>query len=591
MPIRAPLKQGVRLAHPAGVLSLIRVVAAIAALATGACSTPTETKQPIGTSCAGQNAFCASGLCVSVDTATSICSRPCTADSDCPSGNLCGSVPSAGKVCLPGGLAGRCRNDKECSAGFLCDTSVGVCYVPVPVSRPACAPCTSSLQCPQGGFCRQDGNAQSCTSPCSTDGTCAAGYKCVSVTGATGMQCVPDNMTQNCGPAEGLCGPCRTDADCGGTGSSCVRNLASNETFCGTPCHASSDCPSSFNCTDLSGVGTGPNVCVPNSGTCVGYCDSTDPATVRLQCGFAPSCDLTSRTCEPKMDGTLCAACMTDDDCVSPPNHPTNPNASCLESTCENCPFKGQRFCSQPCSDADGGSACPEGFTCAQVGTDPSSPSFCVPDTGSCSAGAGVLGDDCTAVGPDACISGLCISIGTSSECSERCTSSADCGDPAFQCCATTASGDAFDCTQGPGPAGGICAPTGGEAGADCSRGPCYGSLCLDLGTAQVCSKQCSSSTDCPQNFTCRQGQEQQGNGATTQVQVCFPNGGGGLGADCTFGPAACQSALCLEKASGNICTQICSAATMCPAGYRCLSEALSTNSATKMTICVPNSL
>jgi hypothetical protein len=29
----------------------------------------------------------------------------------------------------------------------------------------------------------------------------------------------------------------------------------------------------------------------------------------------------------------------------------------------------------------------------------------------------------------------------------------------------------------------------------------------------------------------------------------------------------------------------------MCPAGYRCLSEALSTNSATKMTICVPNSL
>lgn len=54
------------------------------------------------------------------------------------------------------------------------------------------------------------------------------------------------------------------------------------------------------------------------------------------------------------------------------------------------------------------------------------------------------------------------------------------------------------------------------------------------------------------------------------RVQVCFPRGGQQVGADCTFGPAVCAEALCLERKAGDVCTKECKDAGACPEGWSC---------------------
>ncbi len=548
------------------------------------CAAPVSTKLATGEVCNGSNAACASNLCLKVDTDTSLCTSICKTDSQCPTGYLCTDSGTVGQVCLPVGLNGACKSNQDCSAGFICDTTADRCYIPV--SRTLCSPCTSSLQCPHGGFCRNDASAQTCTTPCSGAADCPSGYTCTAVTGATGTQCVPDNAANTCSPDMGLCASCNDDFECGGGGNACVQNLASHEQFCGTSCKTSSDCPSNFNCSDLSGIGNGPNVCVPNSGTCMGYCDSTAAADVLRECGLAATCNLMTRTCTPKTDGSLCAACNTDDDCAAT-------GGSCLVNNCTNCPFKGQKFCSNQCQVSSGASACPLGFTCGQLGTGTGAPAFCLPNSGSCRAGQGAIGDDCTALGPAACASGICLGLGTESVCSVSCTATADCGRADFQCCALSADGSTFNCTATVGSAGGVCAPIGGAPGADCSPGqpPCYNGVCLDLGTASVCTLTCTDDASCTSvlpGFSCKTGEQQNGDGTQTSVKVCFPNGGGGTGANCDFGPAACQSGLCLTKETGNVCTQACSSSAPCPSGYSCRMEVLAATPTMTSSVCVP---
>jgi hypothetical protein len=548
-----------------------------------ACSSTPAAKQPLGADCQGQNTACASGQCLTIDSATSVCTKDCRANADCPTGLLCDSLPQGGKVCLPVGLNGRCSSDMDCSAGFRCDTDSNSCYIPV--TRTLCAPCTSSKQCPMGGICRgTDSQDLFCTVPCDASGTCPSGFSCAAVDGATAKQCVPSNATQSCTPGKGLCAPCRNNSECGGAKDECVRNLASNERFCGTNCKVDADCPMNFSCTDLSGQGLGPNQCVPNSGTCKLYCDSNDPAAVRLECGFGSSCDTTGRTCKQSTDGSLCAACETDDDCAS-----HNPGSSCLKNNCTDCAFKGETFCSVPCAqDSD----CHDsGFACSTVGS-AAGGLYCLPKSGSCHAGAGKLGDDCTAVGADACRSGLCLELGASALCSASCAATADCGQRDFQCCARTGTNrDQFDCSAAIGAAGAVCVPVGGGIGSDCSPGqpPCFEGVCLDLGTARLCTKECPTGTMCPTGFSCRHGQRPRSDGAAPdEVPVCFPDGGGDIGADCTFGPPACRSGLCLKKTSGNVCTASCDNGATCPSGFKCRSVLLS-DSDTKMSlVCVP---
>jgi hypothetical protein len=565
----------------------IRCLMAASVLWLSACTNSETSKRAIGAECLGDDDLCASGQCFVVDSATSICSKGCSADTDCPDGFLCDAVKGEEKVCLPRGLGGRCLEDTDCAAGFRCDTESSRCYIPV--TRTLCAPCTSSKQCPAGGVCRGADGEQFCSTPCGDGDTCPSGFVCEAVPGATAKQCLRNNEARSCVVGKGLCGGCRTNAECGGEQDFCVRNLASNETFCGTNCTSDKDCPTNFTCMDLSGQGFGPNQCVPNSNTCKRYCDTDEPAMVRIQCGFGATCNVASRECVQATDGTLCAACESDDDCAS-----RVAGSRCLENTCPNCPYRGERFCSAECTPGSGGGqgSCQDGFTCAAVG-DATGLNFCLPNAGSCKAGAGKLGDDCSGGGADNCRTGLCLAMGLTSMCSARCTTTDECGDPGFRCCARTGTaGNQFDCDAAIGEAGGVCAPVGGTIGADCSVGqaPCFEGVCLDLGTARVCAPECPAGATCPSGFSCRKGLLPKGDGTSEEIPVCFPDGGGDVGADCTFGPAACRSGYCLKKGSGNICTALCSVDAPCPEDFSCKEIELSTDSTKTAEVCVPKS-
>jgi hypothetical protein len=76
-------------------------------------------------------------------------------------------------------------------------------------------------------------------------------------------------------------------------------------------------------------------------------------------------------------------------------------------------------------------------------------------------------------------------------------------------------------------------------------------------------------SAGCPSGFTCRDAQALGADGGSAQ-SICFPNGGGKAGADCTFGPAACESGYCIRKDSGPVCTVECTDDTGCPTDWTC---------------------
>ena len=132
----------------------------------------------------------------------------------------------------------------------------------------------------------------------------------------------------------------------------------------------------------------------------------------------------------------------------------------------------------------------------------------------------------------------------------------------------------------------GICAPSGGLFGDDCTpgRAPCQCGTCLDLGTARLCTVSCAAG--CPEGFSCRTASTQDG---VEQREVCFPNGGGQPGAACDFGPAACETGLCIRKDSGPLCTSACAGADECPEGWSC--ELLAAVDERSVQACLPPSL
>ena len=563
-------------------------LAVVCALALSACGGGTAKKQgPIGSDCAvGRDTACTSNKCLVLDTSTAYCTQACQAAADCPQGYLCAGAPTGGSVCQQLGAGGVCGQDDDCPAGLKCDVPGAHCYIPV--TRSACGPCTSDLQC-GGGSCHAESTGEHfCAVRCSA-GSCAAGFAC------TGGLCLPSSGS--CRGGRKVCAPCAGDIECGGPGDLCVRNLQSQETFCGKACTADSDCTKNFSCVDLSGTGAGPNQCVPNSGTCAGYCDSSDPATVQRECGLGSTCDTTNFACT-RNTGGVCGACVSDDDCDNP-THP-HPGSLCVSNRTVGSPFLGERFCGQDCSlnGCSGAGCTPDQskcaalgsqYTCVAIGQGGAWPYQCAPVRGSCVAGYGKLGDSCDRGGPNACISAICAQFGLEQRCSAACTADADCGDAHWHCCASSGS-NKYDCSHGGSAASpGICAPVGGSFGDDCSPGspPCEEGLCLDLGTAQLCTRACTGDGDCQTGFSCQPGTLQQSDGTLgADVKVCFPAGGGGVGSACAFGPAACQSHLCLKKDSGNVCTEKCSVTADCPDKWSCAGEPMPDG--TQLNVCLP---
>ncbi len=558
-----------------------------------ACGGSTKTQLGLlGADClGGRDGACASSTCLVLDSSTAYCSQGCQKPTDCPTGYLCLPLGSQ-NLCQARGAGGVCGVDDDCPAGLKCDAAPGRCYVPV--TRSPCGTCTSDKQCGAGGTCHSEGTESFCSVACGAGDTCATGYTCGADASAAGAKrCLPANGS--CRGGRPLCAPCTGDLECGKPGDLCVRNLLTQETFCGQKCNADADCPKSFSCTDLSGKGQGPTQCVPNTQTCANYCDSTDAATVKRECGFGATCDAVNRACIRATDGSLCASCSTDDDCTK-----TSATARCLVNRTAGSPFLGEKFCGSDCtlggtctgpSCQPDPSKCGPGFTCAGIGPAAGWPFQCAPASGSCKGGFGKLGDSCRDHGSPDCVTGICAQFGEEKRCSAGCLADNDCGDARFHCCAASGT-DKYDCSKAPTPAsGGICAPVGGSFGDDCSPGhsPCQEGLCLDMGTAQLCTKACTlqQAGTCPTGFSCQAGKLTADDGTQTgDVQVCFPDGGGGVGSACAFGPAACKSHLCIKKDSGNVCTVKCTAPTDCPTDWSCGSE--TTVGGTQVSVCLP---
>jgi hypothetical protein len=585
-----------------------------AALLLGACGPTRDPGKAIGTACSpslapGESSEeCADGLCLALDTASGFCTRSCEVADDCPPEYACEAAGRYGRVCRK--LTG-CKSDEDCPAGHSCNAETGNCYIKV--GRGLCSPCQDSAQCPQGGACftALGSGEQFCTSACVDDTSCPLGFRCLPIPagedGASILQCVPSTGTCNFGKP--LCAPCAGDAECGGPFDLCVRNVVSGEMFCGTDCDPKKnvcpeagcdptkldaaenpECPSGFACTNL-GKTDDPNVtgsfqCVPNSNTCANYCDAPDELGQIRQCGLGQECNQTTKSCGSATDGRQCSPCLDNDDCRSG-SHPEN---RCIVNDCESCPFKGQAFCASPCADDD---ACVRsfgpGFVCKPV-DDPSGPkNYCMPQRGTCSTGLGRLGDDCSTGGAEDCVAGVCLHAGTRTLCSVPCTADVDCADSRYQCCEASEAG--YDCTPekrtatGPKSGTGVCAPLGGLFGDDCTPGrpPCQTGTCLDLGTARVCTVPCAAG--CPTGFACRKAESADG----SSIDICFPGGGGKAGADCDFGPAACESGLCIRKDSGPICSQHCTQSSDCPEKWSC--EPGTTVTKQSVNACIPPAL
>ncbi len=593
---------------PQGAAGRAMAVPLVAALLLAvACGGNTVKKKKLGDPCdPNHSGQCADALCLPLDDRSGVCSRGCQVDA-CPDDFTCEDSGSHGLVCLK---KESCESDEACPSGHRCDQSSGKCYIKV--ARQLCAPCTTDLQCPEGGGCFTvpSSGERYCTTACGEGDACPKNYVCREVgffangATATRKQCVPDNAAGTCEGGRGLCAPCKGDDECGGFSDLCVRNVVSGEQFCGLVCDPARGvkaCPKGFNCLDLSGVEQGPYQCVPNSSTCAGYCDSADERVQVLQCGLGRMCNLEEKLCQGATDGRECSPCATNDDCRKA-GHESN---ECVVNDCQDCPTRGETFCAEPCpcsaaGCADGTAACQDrfgaGFVCAQVG----SSAFCVPQRGTCLSGLGRLGDDCSG-GPGDCVTGVCLAYGKINLCSSTCAKDADCADGRYRCCERA--GDFYDCSDskrnaagdGPSSGAGVCAPNGGLFGDDCRPGrpPCQSGTCLDIGTARLCTVPCGAADSCPSGFECRYAsadlseilhcESQEDCPANyscdfsinqCRVKVCFPDGGGTIQSDCTFGPAACTDKLCIKKDSGPVCTQPCDPAgeETCPSGWACTS-------------------
>lgn len=580
-------------------LALSAVASTVTLLLAVGCSEPTVRKRTIGEPCdPEQPSECADGICLALDNASGICTKSCQADGKCPEGYRCDDGGKAGLVCL---TPPACKEDLDCPSGLRCDVDSGSCFLKV--ERQLCSPCSHDRQCPEGGACFETFSGERyCTTACAEDDSCPHGFECVEAPifrpGTTEpelrKQCVPANERRTCEGGRGLCAPCKGDQECGGPLDVCVRNVVSGEQFCGRDCSPDStgECPDGFGCIDLSGAGKGPFQCVPNSNTCVGYCDATDDRGQLLQCGLGRECDLANKSCRAAVDGRQCAPCRDNDDCRKPGRE----SNQCIVNECTDCPARGETFCAEPCPAVGGDADCQArfgpGFVCAPVGQS----HFCVPQRGTCLSGLGLLGDSCSANGSRDCVAGICLEYGSTALCSAVCEADSDCGDTGqFRCCEVT--GEFYDCSperrnaaqNGPASGSGVCAPTGGLFGDDCSPGrpPCQSGTCLDIGTTRVCTVPCGADGACPPDFVCR---EAFADGvASAPVQICFPDGGGAPGSECTFGPAACADRLCIKKPSGPVCTRPCTGDDDCPDDWAC--EEVKTVTDETVQACVPPGL
>jgi hypothetical protein len=151
-----------------------------------------------------------------------VCAKPCTCDSECDEGEICGVPPLVTSDELR--CTAVCRVDSDCAAGEICEI---LCREGCRAHED-CLPnesCNSDSRCEVG--CRDDAECpvgqvchDGCRSGCRDSGECDGGKVCVSTGlgyGTCAEGCAGDEACE--APARCLCGRCEeycdADEDCG----------------------------------------------------------------------------------------------------------------------------------------------------------------------------------------------------------------------------------------------------------------------------------------------------------------------------------------------------------------------------------------
>jgi len=267
---------------------------------TGRCEAPEpEPDGALGSDCR-RAAECETALCVEVqiaDLRSTVCSRPCCGEADCPIGFGCLYLGGL-RLCLPsriyppgydftasvnqscglGGNAcrsglcdvradrclGACCTDRDCIGGEACrwltagNSIRATCDLPLLGDGRTGAPCGSELAC-RSGVCipvpvPNSGLPGRCADMCCTHRDCPAGAGCGQV------QAFDGTLASACVPL--VPGPGADDARCG-IGDSCASGLCADG-VCRQPCCRDADCEADRRCLPRNnGEGTLVRACVP----------------------------------------------------------------------------------------------------------------------------------------------------------------------------------------------------------------------------------------------------------------------------------------------------------------------------------------
>ncbi len=166
---------------------------------------------PTGAPCPGGPNDCSSGLCITLQDGSAICTQECAPLPGCPAGLACAPVPDG----MGGAIA-------------LCAPGTGLGFGEV---------CASGTQCASGICVGVPGQQGQCSALCNQV-PCPGGYTCTQVDDGAGGQ-VPI-----CGPAGasggGFGDPCAGASGC--ANGLCLHDARSGQAFCTVPCSSPAEC-------------------------------------------------------------------------------------------------------------------------------------------------------------------------------------------------------------------------------------------------------------------------------------------------------------------------------------------------------------
>ncbi len=345
-----------------------------------------------------------------------------------------------------GGAAPDCSTT-GCPAGYDCVSGTCVAAPPPTGSGAMCATCSTGADCANGICLRYPDGGTYCGADCGSSADCAAGDRCVPVSGAP-SQCVR-------GPEGGetcraIPSGCTSDAQCDAgercdLASGACEPLPTSGGALGASCAVGTEC--------ASGLCFG--------GRCSETCEWLDPSScgAGFYCNGMATGTCSQGLCVPGSAGTrgMGEACGASTECAS--------------LLCDH------GICTTPCIPG-GAVGCAAGYAC-QAGTSAG--------CGSCQQ-SGALGDACLM--NDDCLSGLCATQAGRSFCTAACDAASPC--PAGLACTPV-----DEVTS-------VCIASAGGLGASCEENDdCSSSICVSQGSRDYCTRFCTASDPCPRDYGC----------------------------------------------------------------------------------------